>query len=181
MNTSQPTKRQIVLARKAAQLITQIKEGEPVMDEVILKAPATRQELMCNLHAYPDNIFHRWMNIESIQFERLGGDPDNNYVNEDTDALHDQAGEFASDLIAQEWEKIRDVKVYSVSSKPYRVGLVNGKYGYGDSSWDALVNAVGERKADKIASQIRRVTSNGTILAYNGVIIGQLDKIVSIV
>ncbi len=61
----------------------------------------------------------------------------------------------------------------------YRIGLVNGKYGYGHTSWDALIDAVGsERKADIIASQISRISeSTGEIIAKNGVTIGYQEKV----
>jgi hypothetical protein len=59
----------------------------------------------------------------------------------------------------------------------FYITLVNGKYGYGKSSWDALVDAVGERKADKIAAQIKHISEiTGTIYAINGVVIGAMEK-----
>lgn len=61
----------------------------------------------------------------------------------------------------------------------YRIGLANGRYGYGHTSWDALIDAAGsERKADIIASQISRISENtGEIFAKNGVTIGFQEKV----
>lgn len=58
----------------------------------------------------------------------------------------------------------------------YRIGLVNGKCGYGKTAWDALVNAVGEKKADIIAANIKHIGHNGIIYAKNDVIIGTQER-----
>ena len=58
----------------------------------------------------------------------------------------------------------------------YRIALQNGATGYGITAWDALVNAVGEKKADKIAARIKHISQiTGVIYALNGVIIGHQE------
>ena len=55
----------------------------------------------------------------------------------------------------------------------YRIALKNGKYGYGKSVYEAVVKAVGQKKADLITDQIPlSFTMNGygkTVYAKNGV------------
>lgn len=58
----------------------------------------------------------------------------------------------------------------------FRVGLKNGKYGYGSDSWEALKNAVGAKKARVIAAQIGYISSAHEIVAKNGVTIGFIEK-----
>lgn len=62
-------------------------------------------------------------------------------------------------------------------NQKYRIGLVNGKVGYGSDAWQALVAAVGEKKADIIAAHINHISqTTGTIYAKNGVVIGVQEK-----
>lgn len=59
----------------------------------------------------------------------------------------------------------------------YRIGLANGKVGYGSDAWQVLVAAVGEKKADIIAAHIKHISQEtGTIYAKNGVVIGVQEK-----
>lgn len=61
----------------------------------------------------------------------------------------------------------------------YRIALKNGKFGYGKSAWEALVNAVGLKKAELISNQVPvHFTLNGyskRIFAKNGNEIGFLE------
>jgi hypothetical protein len=63
-------------------------------------------------------------------------------------------------------------------TREYRVCLVNGKYGYGDTAWKALLDACkNERKADLIAAHIKHISSiTGIIYALNGVEIGKQER-----
>ena len=58
----------------------------------------------------------------------------------------------------------------------FRVGLKNGSFGYGGDSWQALKNAIGEKKANLIASQIGYISSAHEIVAKNGVTIGFIER-----
>ncbi len=60
----------------------------------------------------------------------------------------------------------------------FRIGLVNGKYGWGNTAYEALVNAIGQKKAD-ILSDFVRIDSyqrGYEIYAKNGVLIGIVEK-----
>ena len=59
----------------------------------------------------------------------------------------------------------------------FRVGLINGRVGYGETAWLALLAAcANERKADIIAANIKRINSQGEIIALNNVTIGYQEK-----
>ncbi len=62
----------------------------------------------------------------------------------------------------------------------FRVGLKNGQYGYGSDSWQALKNAIGEKKAHIIAAQIGYISSAREIVAKNGVTIGFIETRIKI-
>ena len=59
--------------------------------------------------------------------------------------------------------------------KEYKVSLVNGKYGYGFSTWEALVNAVGITKANLISEFYSNSSPVGTWYAKNGVAIATCE------
>lgn len=65
--------------------------------------------------------------------------------------------------------------------KEYRVALVNGKYGYGQTTYLALVNAVGTRKAnlicDNLADNQLMSGKRFTFWAKNGAEIGIIEKV----
>lgn len=63
-----------------------------------------------------------------------------------------------------------------MSEIEFRVGLKNGKYGYGADSWEALKNAIGAKKAHIIAGQIGYISSAHEIVGKNGVTIGFIEK-----
>lgn len=56
----------------------------------------------------------------------------------------------------------------------YRISLVNGKTGYGESAWDALVDAAGVINAGIISDFYSR-SYLGTWYAKNGVIIAYCE------
>ncbi len=57
----------------------------------------------------------------------------------------------------------------------FRVSLVNGKTGYGFSTWEALVNAVGERKANLISDKYSESSPIGRWFAKNGVFMAVVE------
>ena len=61
----------------------------------------------------------------------------------------------------------------------YRIALKNGKWGYGKTAYEAVVKAVGTKKADLISDQIpTHFRLNGyskTVYAKNGNEIGYLE------
>ena len=59
--------------------------------------------------------------------------------------------------------------------RTYRVSLVNGKTGYGNSTWEALVNAVGKEKASLISDYYSNNSPVGTWYAKNGVVIATCE------
>lgn len=59
--------------------------------------------------------------------------------------------------------------------KEYRVSLVNGKTGYGKSTWEALVQAVGIAKANIISDYYSNMSPVGTWYAKNGVVIATCE------
>lgn len=61
------------------------------------------------------------------------------------------------------------------TKKEFRVALVNGKVGYGFSTWEALVNAVGEVKAELISNNYMDCSPAKTWYAKNGVVIATCE------
>ena len=59
--------------------------------------------------------------------------------------------------------------------KEFRVALINGKTGYGYSTWEALVNAVGTTKAHLISNQYSNNSPAGSWYAKNGVLIAIVE------
>lgn len=57
----------------------------------------------------------------------------------------------------------------------YRVALMNGRFGYGASTWEALVNAVGETKAALISDQYANYSPCGRWYARNGVLMATVE------
>ena len=85
-NTNQPTKRQLQQANKAAKFL---------LDEKM-----TLEDALNFFHTI-DLVFYPWMRIEQIQYKRLGGTYDGN----ESDDLHNQAGNFAWEQIEQAYKQ----------------------------------------------------------------------------
>lgn len=57
----------------------------------------------------------------------------------------------------------------------FRVALMNGKYGYGRSTWEALVNAVGLTKANLIEKCLCWNNPMGRWYAKNGNLVATVE------
>lgn len=87
MDKNNPTKKQLEQAQKAARFM--INEKMPLYSLQWL--------------ATIDPIFYSWLRIEQIQYKRLGGV----YGENESDTLHNKAGDFAYYLIEQSYKNIK--------------------------------------------------------------------------
>lgn len=107
-DTSLATSEQNDAAYKATRYILRDRNlKHAVLAEAARKADPTSILMTGLIFSQDDEIFYPWMEIANIQYKRLGG---TEAETEENDRIHDQAADFAHDLIVETVKHYSDPK-----------------------------------------------------------------------